>query len=118
MDSLLFTPASILDLLSKIEELNQYEIGVAETLDEQLQITVGDSVYLIDASHATSVVVDDSVLETVEDANLDAYEHLDDSVDVTVYEDGEQPVESGILKEIAKSLLLGGMIRLSGKLLK
>lgn len=118
MGSVVFTPASILDLLSKIEELNQYEIGVAETLDGKLQLTVGDSVYLIDSEDATDVNVDDSVIETVEDANLTAYENLDESVDVTVYDEGEEPVESGVLKEIAKSLLLGGMIRLSGKLLK
>ena len=117
MDSIVFTTSSLLDLLSKIDELREYEIGIAETIDGQIQLTIGDSAYLIDTDNATEVTVDDNVVETVDEANLEAYEGLDESVDVNIYEEG-QPVESGILKELAKSLLLGGMVRLSGKLLK
>lgn len=117
MNSVVFTPASLLDLLSQIDELKEYEVGVTETLDGKLQLTVGDSTYIIDTENATTVSVEDSIVEQVEETNLDAYENLDDSVDVKVYDEGE-PVESGILKELAKSLLLGGMVRLSGKLLK
>lgn len=113
----MFTPASLLDLLSKIDELKDYEIGVAETIDGKLQITIGDSAYLIDSDQATEVSVDESTVSAVEDANIEAYEDLSDEVDVKVYDEG-QPVESGILKELAKSLLLGGLVRLSGKLIK
>ena len=108
MNSVVFTPASLLDLLSQIDELKDYEVGVTETLDGELQLTVGDSAYLIDTDNATDVSVDDSVVEQVEETNLDAYENLDDSVDVKVYDERE-PVESGILKELAKSLGYAGV---------
>lgn len=117
MDTILFTPASLLDLLSKIDELSEYEIGVAETIDGQLQLTIGDSTYLIDNDNATDVSVDETVVESIEDVNLDAYENLDDDIDVTIYDEGE-PIESGILKEVAKTLLVGGLVRLGSKLLK
>ncbi len=115
MDGIVFTPASLIDLLSKIDELKDYDINVTETIDDQLQLSIGDSIYLIDNEDATPVQVSEDVVETVEDINIEAYENLDDSIDVEVGD--EQPVESGILKEVAKSLLLGGMIRLSKKLL-
>ncbi len=115
MDGIEFTPASLIDLLSKIDELKDYDINVTETIDDQLQLSIGDSIYLIDNEDATPVQVSEDVVEAVEDINIEAYENLDESIDVLVGD--EQPVESGILKEVAKSLLLGGMIRLSKKLL-
>ena len=115
MDSILFTPASLIDLLSKVDELSDLEIGISETLDGGLQLTVGQSTYMIDTSDAREVRVDDSVVQAVEETNLQTYESLDDSVDVEM---SDTPIESGILKELAKSLLLGGLIRLSAKLAK
>lgn len=115
MDSILFTPASLIDLLSKVDELSDLEIGISETLDGGLQLTVGQSTYMIDTSGAREVNVDDSVVQEVEETNLQTYESLDDSVDVEM---SDTPIESGILKELAKSLLLGGLIRLSAKLAK
>lgn len=116
MDSIVFTPAALLDLLSKIDELSDYDISVTQTFDNQIQVSIGDSTYIIDTDEATSVNVDADVVDAVEDANYEAYENLDDSVDVT-YTEGAS-IESGIIKEIAKTLLVGGMVRLAGKLLK
>ena len=42
---LLFTPASILEILNQIDELKEYDLGVAETLDGKLQVQVGTSFY-------------------------------------------------------------------------
>ena len=117
MDSIVFTPASLIDLLSQVDELKDYDINITETIDGQLQLGIGSSTYLIDSKDATSVTVEDSVVDAVEDANMEAYENLDDSVDVSVYDETE-PIESGILKEVAKTLLVGGMVRLAGKLMK
>lgn len=116
MDSILFTPASLLDLLSKIEELKDYNIGLSETIDGKIQLSVGESVYDIDTEEATEIKVDESVVNEVEDVNQEAYEDLGDSESIDL-EVGDEPIESGILKEIVKSLLLGGMVRLSKKLL-
>lgn len=112
MDKLLFTPAAVLDLLTQIEELQDYEIGITEELNGQLQLTVGDSVYSI-ADETTEVLVDDTAIEDVEDANMEAYEALSEHGEVDLL-----PVESGIIKEVAKTLLIGGLVRLTKKLLK
>ncbi len=117
MDTILFTPSSLIDLLSKIDELADVPVSLTETIDGDIQLEVGDSVYLIQSEEAEEVSVDESVVDKIEDTNLEAYENLDSDVDVNIQND-EQEIESGILKEVAKSLLLGGMIRLSAKMLK
>lgn len=114
MDQLLFTPASVLDLLSKIDELHDVNVGIVEGIDGKLQIQVGDSVYQLDDSNATDVSVDDYTFDTIDDINLDAYDELGSGEDIEV----TQSVESGIIKEIAKTLLIGGLVRLTKKLLK
>jgi len=116
MSNIVFTPASLIDLLSQIDELNEYEIGITETIDDKLQLNIGDSTYIIDDKDVTEISVDESVVDAVEDANVEAYENLDDSIEVML--DDEQLIESGVLKEIAKTLLVGGMVRLAGKLMK
>ena len=116
MSNIVFTPASLIDLLSQIDELANYDIGITETLDDKIQLTIGDSTYLIDDAEATEVNVDDAVVEDVEDINVEAYENLDDSIEVAVGD--EQIIESGIIKELAKTLLVGGLVRLGSKLLK
>ena len=120
MESLVFTPSAVLELLSRIDELSDLDVGIVESLDGKLQIQVGDSTYEINADNSTEVSVDESVVDTVEDVNISNYEQLqedDSTVDVTMYEEGE-PIESGLIKEAVKSLLLGGMLRLSAKLIK
>lgn len=114
--SIVFTPAALVEFLSEIEELSDVEINFEQTSDDSMQITVGNSTYMISADAATDVAVSDKAVDAVEDINLDAFESLEDSWDVSVNE--SSTVQSGVLKEIAKTLLLGGLVRLSGKLLK
>lgn len=113
LQSIVFTPAAVLDLLSQIDELKDRNISLTQTLSNDIQIQIGESVYVISSDDATEVSVDDSVVEEVEELNESAYQDLD-NMDVEL---SEEPIESGLLKELAKSLLLGGMIRLSKKLL-
>lgn len=114
MEQIVFTPSSIVDLLSKIDELKDYEIGISETIDGNIQLQIGSSVYEISDNHSEEVVVEENVVNTVIDTNMQAYENLDeDGLEVITGE----PVESGLIKEIAKSLLVGGMVRLTSKLI-
>lgn len=113
-NNIVFTPASLIDLLSKIDELSEFNVGITETIDGDLQLEIGDSIYSIQTEEAIDVTVDESVVNQIEIVNESAYESLSDDVDVEYLE----TIESGILKEAAKSLLLGGMLRLSAKLLK
>ena len=110
---IVFTPAAVLDLLSQIEELSDVPVGIAETLDDKIQITVGDSVYVLDCSSETSIAVEPDVIDTLGEANFEAYQDLLDSNAVEYVED--EPVTGGIIKEGIKSLLLGGMIRFASK---
>lgn len=113
MDELLFTPAAVLDLLTQVDELKDYNIGIAEGLDGKLQVTIGPSTYELSEAATVDIPVDDEVLDDVSDANLCAYESLSDNGTVAL-----DYINSGVIKEIAKTLLVGGLVRLTGKLLK
>lgn len=111
---MLFTPAAVLGLLAQIDELKDKNVGITEAIDGKIQIQVGNSIYYLNDDSVTDVQVDETVVDTVDDVNQSAYQELTDSGEIDI----QEPVESGILKELGKSLMLGGLIRLSGKLLK
>lgn len=116
MNETVFTPASVLSLLVSIDELSDKDISLTETFDGKLQLAIGDSIYELVPDTMNEIEVDLEIVEEVEDINSDTYSDLGDAYDI-VYDDSLESVESGILKEVAKSLLLGGMVRLSAKLL-
>ena len=113
MSELVFTPASLLDLLSQIDELKDLDVGLTETIDGKIQLQVGNSVYIIGDS-AESIQVDEQVIEDVSSLNEDTYNDLAVSGQ---FED-DQPIESGIIAELAKTLFIGGVARLTAKYLK
>lgn len=120
MNEVVFTPASVLALLANIDELADYDISLTETLDGGFQLSIGDSYYTLESDNLNEIEVDQDVVQEVDIINEEVYDELGDQFDLTSYPDDEslESVESGLLKEAAKSLLLGGMIRLSAKLLK
>jgi len=118
MEDLLFTPAALLDVLTQIEELKDVDLGITETVDGQLQLQVGESTYLLQPEGETEVDVEESDLEKVEDANMEAYENLESDGEINIEKEADETIESGLIKEAAKALLLGGMIKLSAKMLK
>lgn len=113
MEELVFTPAGLLDLLSQIDELSDVNIGLTETLSGDLELRVGDNTYIISADHATDVPADDDIISDISDINDDAYSEMESSGQVSL----DQPIESGIIKELAKTLLVGGIARLTAKYL-
>lgn len=113
MDELLFTPAAVLDVLTQIDELKDVDVGITENSDGTIQLTVGGSIYEIRDNDVTEIEVDESSVEEVEDANQSAYSNLESSGEVNLSE----PIESGVIKEVAKTLLVGGLVRLTAKLL-
>lgn len=112
--NIIFTPASLLEILNQIDELKDYNISVTETLNGNIQIEIGDSTYQIDTDNIEEVEVPEDVVDTVEDINEETYEELVDSEE---FESTEEVVEGGFLKEAIKSLLLGGAVKLIKKLL-
>ena len=114
METIVFTPSGLLDLLLKIDELSTYDIDITESMSGNLQLQIGDSIYDIDTSQAEVVEVSDDVVDAIDDLNIETYEDLADDGIVDISE----PVESGLIKELAKTLLVGGMARLGMKVVK
>ena len=107
---IVFTPAALLELLSKIDEFKEFDLSLTENMDGTLQLQVGDSFYgLASDESVNDIQVDESVVEEISDINEAAYEDLmdEDFTDSTL-----EPVESGIIKEALKTLLIGGIVRM------
>ena len=113
-NEILFTPAALLDFLRQVDELADKDIAVRDTGDGVV-VTIGESTYSVDSAVAADVEVPDEVVEEVGEINETAYEELDD-VEYTEIEDDEV-VEGGIIKEALKTLAIGGLVRLTGKLM-
>lgn len=119
MDELLFTPAAILDLLVQIDELDDKNISIVQTLDNKLQLTVGNSNYeILPDNDELSVNVSNDIVNQISNANMNAYEQLAENELVDLNDVGTETIESGIIKETIKTLLVGGLVRLTDKLLK
>ena len=107
-DTIVFTPAALVDVLSSIDELADKDISINQA-GTDLEITIGSSTYTIMPSDDTTISVSDAIIDEVETANEQAYDEISDEA---------EPVEGGLIKQIAKTLLVGGMVRLTSKLLK
>lgn len=114
-NEILLTPAALLDFLRQVDELADKDIAVDDT-GSALNITIGDSSYSIDFNQAEEVEVPTEVVDEVADINESTYEELDD-VEYTEVPDDQEVVEGGIIKETLKTLAVGGMVRLTSKLL-
>jgi hypothetical protein len=119
----LFTAAAVLDLLRQIDELSDKDIDVFDNESFAL-ITIGDSQYRIDYNQADSVEVPEAAVDEVTDIIEDTYDELgasgveyEEVNDIQVDENGDlDVVEGGLIKETLKTLLVGGLVRLTGKL--
>lgn len=122
MDQLLFTPSSILSLLTQIDELKDKQIELTESLDGSLHLSIGNSKYVIQEEHPVEFEVDNDVVEEVDELNEDTYLDLQESGDVemdfvTELDEDSVAVKGGILSELFKTLAVGGMVRLTSKML-
>jgi len=121
----LFTPAALLSLLLQIEELkNQSVIGVDEDEDGNITVTIGESKYILENSSAMSyVIAPPATVKEIEVYNRRSYEDILNDIDSGVIDSESlvvmpDTVEAGIIKEVLKTLLIGGLVRLTGKLLR
>ena len=113
-NEILLTPAALLDFLRQVDELADEDISVDDT-GNALNITIGDSSYSLDLGNAETVEVPDEVVDEVAEINETTYEELDDVEYTEIAED--EIVEGGILSEALKTLAVGGLVRLTGKIL-
>lgn len=120
-NEILFTPAALLDFLRQIDELSDMDIAVRDT-DAGVSVTIGESTYSIDINDAADIEVPDEVVDEVGEINETTYEELDDVEYTAVTEDHDEEledevVEGGLIKEALKTLAVGGLVRLTAKLL-
>lgn len=112
---IVITPAALLDILSKVDEFKDFKLGLDESLDGNLQLTVNDSVYdLTSESDIKDVQTESQTVEEVSDANEEAYSDLESSEGFTDTEE----IEGGLVKDLIKTLAIGGLVRLGGSLAK
>lgn len=106
MNELVLTPAALLDILQQVDELKEYPISLDQT-SSTLRLKIGDSSYDISTRNAEPVTVSEDAVEIVREVNDDTYDELDNT----------ETVESGLIKELIKTLAVGGLVRLTTKLL-
>lgn len=111
---LVFTASSVLDLLLQIDELSDKDISLTESSDNQYTLTIGETTYTIAPDAATEIDVDSNVVDQVDEVDESTYDELEQAGDVSI----EDTIEGGLIKSLVKTLLLGGMVKLSSKLLK
>lgn len=120
MEQLLLTPSSLLSILTQIDELKDKDIEITESLDGTLQLRIGDSVYILNEENPVEFEVEEEVVEQVDEVNQDTYLDLQESGEVEMEFDEDEystAVEGGILSELFKTLAVGGMVRLTSKML-
>lgn len=111
MNEFVFTSSGLFELLSQIDELKDKQVQVEEK-SNSIDVRIGESVYSINLKNAAEVAVDEDAVEQVSEINDTVYDELADDID------SSEPVESGIIRNAIKSLLLGGIIRLVPDLMK
>ena len=108
MSNVVLTPSALLAFLNEIDELKDKEINFHES-DDKISISIDDNTYVLDASDAIEVQVDEQSYEEVETANEDGYEEIGEDVE----EIESDEIESGIIKELIKTLALGGLVKMT-----
>ena len=113
-NEILLTPAALLDFLRQVDELADKDIILDED-DSAITVTIGNSTYTINKSDAEEVEVPDDVVDEVAEINENTYSEIDD-IEYDETGDGEI-VEGGLIKEALKTLAVGGLVRLAGKIM-
>lgn len=111
--TLLLTPASLVDFLSQIDELSEKSISLNYD-NGYIEVSIGEATYRIRPQDEVNVPVSVDDIDEVNDAADDTYDELVDNG----YVENSDEIESGLIKELIKTLAIGGMVRLAAKKLK
>ena len=106
MNETIITSTGLMEILSQIDELSEYDISVTDDTSGNITVSIGDSVYKLQPTETVDAPED--VISDIADINDDAYEQTD-------FADEEEYISSGVAKEVAKTLLVGGLVRLASK---
>lgn len=111
--TLLLTPASLVDFLSQIDELSEKSISLNSD-NGCIEVSIGEATYRIRPQDEVNVPVSVDDIDEVNEAADDTYDELVDNG----YVENSDEIESGLIKELIKTLAIGGMVRLAAKKLK
>ncbi len=111
--TLLLTPASLVDFLSQIDELSEKSISLNSD-NGYIEVSIGEATYRIRPQDEVNVPVSVDDIDEVNEAADDTYDELVDNG----YVENSDEIESGLIKELIKTLAIGGMVRLAAKKLK
>lgn len=111
--TLLLTPASLVDFLSQIDELSEKSISLNSD-NGYIEVSIGEATYRIRPQDEVNVPVSVDDIDEVNEAADDTYDELVDNG----YIENSDEIESGLIKELIKTLAIGGMVRLAAKKLK
>lgn len=82
--------------------------------NEYIEVSIGEATYRIRPQDEVNVPVSVDDIDEVNDAADDTYDELVDNG----YIENSDEIESGLIKELIKTLAIGGMVRLAAKKLK
>lgn len=99
-DTLILTPSALFSFLSQITELSDKEIEVTDN-GQSIEVKIGESSYTLQPGSEISDV-DTEIVETIDEINSEGYEDAE-----------SEAVEGGLLKELVKTLAIGGLVRLT-----
>lgn len=109
MDQTLFSAASLFTILTSIEELDANQIDL-DTDESGITVSIDGHEYRFDyndASTAEIEVSEDDLKETEDVIEQEAETQSD-----------PEEIEAGVISGLLKTLAVGGLVRLTGKLLK
>lgn len=112
-DTLVLTTSALLAFLSQIEELEDVDIAIGES-DDKIKVVIGENEYILESPEDSTVEVETEVVDTIDAINEDGFDEIEEegTVERIEVEDGE-PIEGGIIKELVKTLAVGGLVRLT-----
>lgn len=107
-DVLILTGSALASFLSQIEELKGLDLEIEESSDK-ISVKIGDNTYDLESPEDSVVSVDSEVIDTIDDLNTDGYDEFDEEMAA----EADEVVEGGIIKELIKTLAVGGLVRLT-----
>lgn len=109
-DTLVLTPSGLLTFLVEIEELEGENIYLSET-DDGIVVTIGDSSYTLKSPAESEISIDSEAVDEIDEINEVGYDDIAEDLDES-FENSEE-IEGGIIKELVKTLAVGGLVRLT-----
>lgn len=112
-DMLILTPSALISFLSEIEELKDLELEISEGSDT-IDVRIGKSVYTLQSLFDSTVEVDQETIDDISDINEEGYTELENSLgEEGLVEIEGDLVQAGVIKELIKTLAIGGLVRLT-----